>query len=156
MLGKQTLIKFDHVGIVVDDLAEGRNFIMATFGIDRWTEVFEESQIGVLAQFGIGAGGLCYELISPKGAESPISGVLKKGMNILNHVAYLVQDLDAAARVLQELGCVPVVRPKLAVAFGGNLVQFFQSPLRFLVEVIEAPDHRHSFLASAKLNVGLG
>src|SRR5271170_5865839 len=121
-------MKFDHVGIVVDDIAEGRHFVAAMFGIDRWTEVFEESEIGVLAQFGIGAGGLCYELISPKGVESPVSGVLKKGMNILNHVAYLVHDLDTAARVLQELGCVPVVRPKPAVAFSGNVVQFFQSP----------------------------
>jgi methylmalonyl-CoA/ethylmalonyl-CoA epimerase len=149
-------VKLDHVGIVVADIVEGRHFLTATFGIESWTDVFEEPGIGVLAQFGIGEAGTCYEIIAPQSADSPVSGALKRGTNILNHVAYLVQNLDAATGTLQELGCIPVVKPKPALAFGGNLVQFFQSPLRFLIELVEAPEHRHSFLASAKVHEGLG
>ena len=149
MIEGQAEMKFDHIGIVVDDLAEGRRILTSTLGIECWTEVFEEPGIGVLAQFGAGPNGPCYELLSPLGDNSPVSGALKRRMNVLNRVAYLVKDIHSSASALLELGYLPVVEAKPAVAFGGNLVQFFQSPLCFLIELIEAQEHKHSFLASA-------
>jgi methylmalonyl-CoA/ethylmalonyl-CoA epimerase len=146
-------MKFDHIGIAVENMEEGRRLLAAMFEIERWTEVFEDAGLGVFVQFGKGASGPCYELIAPLGPSSPVSSALKSGRNILNHVAYLVENLDTAASALQEDGCFPVVKPKHAVAYGGNLVQFFQSPLRFLIELIEAPEHRHIFLIDAKRQV---
>lgn len=139
-------MKFDHIGIAVDDMDEGRQVLAAQFDLTRWTEVFEDPVIGVSVQFGIGEEGPCYELVAPLSAESPVSTALKSGKNILNHVAYLVEDIESAADSLQEMGCLPVVKAKPAVAFNGSLVQFFQSPLRFLIELIEAPRHSHNFL----------
>ncbi len=140
-------MKFDHVGIVVDDIVKGRRLLLEMLGVAQWTEVFEDPGIGVYVQFGSGADGPCYELIAPLSEDSPVSGVLKDGHNILNHVAYLVGDLDAAAKTMRTLGCFPITDPQPAVAYEGNNVQFFLNPLRFIVELIEAPRHRHSFLA---------
>lgn len=138
-------MNFDHVGIVVADIADGQQLLTAMFGIQRWTEVFEDPGIGVYVQFGIGSDGPCYELIAPLGEESPISVALKTGKGILNHVAYLVADLKSAASGLVEAGCLPVGREQPAVAYNGHLVQFFRSPAKFIVELIEAPGHQHPY-----------
>lgn len=139
-------MNFDHIGIVVADIAEGERLLGAMFGIENWTAVIEDPGIGVYVQFGIGQDGPCYELIAPLRADSPISVALRTGKGILNHVAYLVFDLARAAEELRDLDCMPVADAHPAVAYDGKLVQFFLSPLRFIVELIEAPGHRHSFL----------
>lgn len=138
-------LEFDHIGVAVSDIAEGRELVAAMLQVNRWTEVFKDPGIGVYVQFGIGATGPCFELIAPLDESSPISGALKSGRGILNHVAYLVKDLRQSSEALRDLGCFPVSEPQPAVAYGGRNVHFLQSPLRFLIELIEAPDHRHSF-----------
>ncbi len=44
-----------------------------------------------------------------------------------------------------EGGNLPVGPAKPAKAFGGAKVQFLLSELGFLIELIEAPNHRHTF-----------
>jgi methylmalonyl-CoA/ethylmalonyl-CoA epimerase len=138
-------LQFDHIGLVVADMAEGREFLESTFGIDRWTEVFEDPGIGVYVQFGQAEQGPCYELISPLGESSPVATALKRGINILNHVAYLTPDLDSAAKILQEKGSMMAGPAKPAVAYGGARVQFWVTAQRFMVELIEAPGHQHAY-----------
>ena len=138
-------LKFDHIGLVVSDMAEGRKFLEEMFGLDRWTKVFEDPGIGVYVQFGRTTEGPCYELISPLGEASPVATALKRGINILNHVAYLTKNLDADALRLQELGSLMAGPAKPAVAYGGSRVQFWITPQRFMVELIEAPGHEHAF-----------
>ena len=138
-------LRFDHIGLVVADMAEGRAFLESTFGLDRWTEVFEDPGIGVYVQFGRTEEGPCYELIAPLGETSPVSTALKRGINILNHVAYLTDDLDRDAAMLQEKGAVMAGPPKPAVAYGGARVQFWITAQRFMVELIEAPQHEHAY-----------
>jgi methylmalonyl-CoA/ethylmalonyl-CoA epimerase len=140
-------LQFDHIGLVVSDMAEGRTFLEDMFGIDRWTKVFEDPGIGVYVQFGSAAEGPCYELISPLGEASPVATALKRGINILNHVAYLTEDLDADANRLQALGSMITGPAKPAVAYGGARVQFWITPQRFMVELIEAPGHEHTYEA---------
>jgi methylmalonyl-CoA/ethylmalonyl-CoA epimerase len=142
-------LRFDHIGLVVSDMAQGREFLEAMFGIDRWTQVFEDPGIGVLVQFGRTAEGPCYELISSLGDASPVATALKRGINILNHVAYLTADLDADAQRLQEQGSMMAGPAKPAVAYGGARVQFWITPQRFMVELIEAPGHEHAYEARA-------
>lgn len=137
-------MKFDHVGIVVAEIAEGRRLLSQMFEIRKWSAVFEDSGMGVYVQFGIGLDGPCYELISPRGADSPVSVALRTGKGILNHVAYFVSDLESAGKTLQEAGCLRITERQPAIAYGGKPVQFFRSPLRFIVELIEAPEHQHS------------
>lgn len=138
-------MRFDHIGLVVGDMAEGRSFLEGMFGLDRWTEVFEDPGIGVYVQFGRTEEGPCYELIAPLGDASPVATALKRGINILNHVAYLTDDLDRDAKRLEEKGSIMAGPPKPAVAYGGARVQFWITPQRFMVELIEAPGHEHSY-----------
>lgn len=145
-------MQFDHIGVVVEEIAEGRSFLESAFGITRWTEVFDDPGIGVYVQFGMGSNGPCYELIAPREEKSPISVALRTGKAILNHVAYLVPDLDAAAEKLCNEGAMPVSEAQPAVAYEQQRVQFFLSPLRFIVELIEAPEHLHKFVSSERVS----
>ncbi|MEG9437680.1 VOC family protein [Edaphobacter sp. HDX4] len=138
-------LKFDHMGLLVADMTEGREFLESTFGLDRWTQVFEDPGIGVFVQFGRTADGPCYELISPLGEASPVSTALKRGINILNHVAYLTNDLDRDADMLQQKGSMMAGPAKPAVAYGGARVQFWVTAQRLMVELIEAPGHEHAY-----------
>ncbi len=96
-------------------------------------------------QFGRDPSGLCYEIIAPLHAESPVSRTLRTGDRILNHLAYRVDNLEQAADRLRRQGCVSAGEPKPAVAYGGRPIQFFLAPLRFIVELIEAPEHAHRY-----------
>lgn len=145
-MGSGVGLRFDHVGVVVREMETGRKFFADTLGIDRWTEVFVDPGLGVSVQFGLGADGPCYELISPLGENSPVSAALRAGQRILNHVAYLTADLEAEGQRLGSQGCLAAGPPHPAVAYGGRRVQFWMSPLRFLVELIEAPEHEHVYL----------
>lgn len=138
-------MKFDHLGIVVRNLAKGRQHLADTIGIQRWTDEVSDPANGVRVQFGCDESGVNYELIEPFGDCSPVADALKMRKNIVNHVAYLVEDLQTAGAKLLSAGCAPIEAAKPAVAYQGCLIQFFVTPQNFIIELIEAPDHKHSF-----------
>ncbi len=138
-------MRFDHIGIVVPSLKVGREHLAAVFQISAWSDEITDEVNGVHAQFGRDGGGICYEVIAPLGEDSPMARVLVAKDRILNHVAYLVPDLDAAALRLRKARCMPLGAPKPGIAFGGNRLQFFISPLAFILELVEAPAHAHVF-----------
>lgn len=139
-------MKLDHIGIVVRSLAEGRQMLEAAFGIEAWTAEIRDDGFGVLAQFGKDATGICYELVTPLSDTSPVSRALAQGINIINHVAYLIPDLDAEASRLRREGFIAVGSPVAGVAFAGARIQFFFSKTRLLFEMIEAPAHIHRYV----------
>ncbi|WP_213805401.1 VOC family protein [Granulicella sp. dw_53] len=137
---------FDHIGLVVADIDAARAHLTTTLQMDRWTHITHDAGLGVSVQFGLGENGTpCFELIAPLGEASPIARTLAQGRTILNHIAYRVDDLAAAAEHLRAQGCFPTGDPAPAQAYGRRNVQFFLSPLRFIIELIEAPGHRHLF-----------
>ena len=138
-------LRFDHLGVVVAEIAKGRDHFRSVFNIEHWTEQFTDPFNLVHVQFGQSTDGICYELISPLGPDSPILRALKTGNPILNHIAYLTPDLDLSARYLRENGYMPAGDARPAIAYEGKRIQFFVSPLRFIVELIEAFEHRHNF-----------
>jgi methylmalonyl-CoA/ethylmalonyl-CoA epimerase len=129
----------------VKDLARGRAFLSESLSVGRWTAEFNDPVNGVLLQFGADEQGLCYELLEPIGENSPVRRALVSRSAILNHVAYRVADLDAARDRLMDQDCIPTADPKPAIAYGGRRIQFFLTPLHMIVELIEAPDHKHLF-----------
>lgn len=128
---------FDHVGVFVPDIEAAKKTFGSIFPVRAWSEVFDDSVLHIRCCFGNDDAGLRYELVAPFGSPNPVSGVLKSGRNILNHVAYRVPDLEAASRALQEKGAVPTGPPQPALAFGGAHVMFFLTDLGFIVELIE-------------------
>ena len=138
-------LKFDHIGIALRSLAEGRTHLRALFGIVRWTAEFDDPLNRIRVQFGRDGSGIVYELIAPNGPEGPVGEALRTGSRILNHVAYLTPDLEQSAERLRRGGCMPFSDPTPAIAYDGRPIQFFISRYRFLIELIEAPDHQHRF-----------
>jgi methylmalonyl-CoA/ethylmalonyl-CoA epimerase len=138
-------MRFDHIGIVAPSLDAGRAELQGIFEIRRWTETYTDRVNQTYAQFGMDSSGICYELIAPLGDDSPIAKALKTGKNILNHVAYLVPDLAKAHERMRAVGAFPTSEPNAAVVYGGNRIQFFITPMRFVIELIEAPEHRHQY-----------
>ena len=139
-------LEFDHIGLIVPDIAGGRAFLQAALGISCWTALVEDPGLRVSVQFGSAPGSpLVYELIAPLGEVSPIVNALRQGKSILNHVAYRTPCLADAVAQLRTLNCFPAGEAQPAVAYGGCLIQFWVSPLRFLIELIEKPEHCHAF-----------
>jgi methylmalonyl-CoA/ethylmalonyl-CoA epimerase len=128
---------FDHLGLVVNDLAGGRDKLSRLLPIDGWSEEIADPGIGVWVQFGRDASGFRYELVAPLAKPSPVCDALKSGRNILNHVAYRVTDLDRAAAHLRTEGAIPLGPAKPAVAFTGARVMFFLTPMKFICELVE-------------------
>jgi len=143
------LMQFDHMGLVVKSVAKGRRVLSEMLGVRDWTEEFHDPVNGVLLQFGRDPAGVVYELLEPLDETSPVYPALSGGKAILNHVAYLVSDLGEAREHMRRSGCAPTSEPKPAVAYDGHNIQFFVTPLRFVIELIEAPNHQHTYLPSA-------
>jgi methylmalonyl-CoA/ethylmalonyl-CoA epimerase len=137
--------RFDHLGLVVKTLQRGRKSIARALGVERWTPELTDPVNGVVVQFGRDRAGVTYELLQPIDETSPVYPALRRGKAILNHVAYLVEDLPAAARTMREGGAGPTGEPRPAIAYGGARIQFFVMPSSFVVELIEAPAHAHAF-----------
>jgi methylmalonyl-CoA/ethylmalonyl-CoA epimerase len=138
-------MEFDHIGIVAPSLAEGRVHIGRLLNITRWTGEFADPINQVHVQFGCDHSGVCYEIVAPLGDASPVRAALKSSNRILNHVAYRVADLDMRAAHFRECRCVAAGPPRPAIAYGSRRIQFFMTPLGFLIELIEAPEHQHLF-----------
>ena len=138
-------MKFDHIGITTTDLANGRKLLGEAIGVREWTSAYCDEINDVWVQFGRCSSGICYELVAPLTPRSPISPVLSKKINVLNHIAYLVDDLAGSAAHLVASGLVPVGPARPAIAYGGCPIQFFVSQSRLLIELVEAMGHSHSY-----------
>jgi methylmalonyl-CoA/ethylmalonyl-CoA epimerase len=139
---------FDHVGIVVPDIAVGSRQILATLPVTEATEQFDDEELGVSVRFFRDASGLVFELIAPFGEQSPVRNTLNQSHR-LNQLAYRCPDLDAAAKVLRDARAVPLGPPKPALAFDNAAVQFFWSPMGYVVELIETIAFAHRFVPCA-------
>jgi len=138
-------MKFDHLGIVVPSLDKGRAHLSAALQVAEWSREFADPLNGVFVQFGRDPLAMCYELVAPLGSDSPVALALRKGQDILNHVAYRVEVLEPQVDRLRALHFYPLGTPRPAVAYEGRNIQFLMSPLNFIVELIEHFEHGHSF-----------
>lgn len=130
-------MKFDHIGVFVKTIASGDEELSAILPIVRRSEIFTDPAIKVQVQFLYDTSGICYELVAPCGEGNPVDGILKSKRNILNHVAYRTEDLDASIEDLRAKGGFPLNQPTPAVAFGGKRVVFLMTSMNFVIELVE-------------------
>jgi len=123
-------MQFDHIGLVVPDLASGVAYCRDVLGLSRFSVAVEDPLQRVWVQFVHDDHGLCYELVSPASEESPVAQVLKTRRNVINHLAYRVSNLQASAERLRTQRHLPLGPSQ-------SHVQFFLSPLGHIVELIE-------------------
>jgi len=130
-------MKFDHIGIFVKDLESGRKYIKSLFPIASESSVIHEPLHKVSVQFFYDINNICYELIAPNGENNPVENSLSDNKNLLNHVAYKVEEFDKKVADFREKGCIPLGSPKPSIAFSGGRIMFFLSPIGIIVELIE-------------------
>lgn len=129
-------MQFDHIGIVVPDIALGKEQIANMFPIETFSDEIVDPVINVRIVFATDVSAVRYELIAPLNEKSPLTSVLKSKKNVLNHVAYKVSEFSDAVARYQQTGMM-VSAPCPAVAFGGKQVAFFMMPIGIIVELIE-------------------
>lgn len=127
----------EHIGIAVRDPEAARRLFGELFGLSAYkTETVEHE--GVRTHF-LAAGGVKLELLEALGPDSPVARHLERRGEGLHHLAFEVDDVEAAFRRARELGFEPLadaprdgadgkriffLHPKQT---GGVLVEFCQS-----------------------------
>jgi methylmalonyl-CoA/ethylmalonyl-CoA epimerase len=113
------ILKIDHLGIAVKDLAEAvKSYEALGFAVDASHDVPTEK---VRTAF-LPAGESHLELLEPTDPSSVIARFLEKRSG-LHHVCVLVEDIDAALAELKARG-VPVLDETPRVGAGGCRVAF--------------------------------
>ena len=92
----------DHVGVAVDDLDAALALYEGTFGmpVAHRETVTEQGVDAVL----LDVGDTHVELLSPLGPDTPVGKFLERKGPGLHHVAYRVDDIEAALAKLKEDG----------------------------------------------------
>jgi methylmalonyl-CoA epimerase len=92
----------DHVGVAVDDLDAALALYEGTFAmpVAHRETVTEQGVEAVL----LDVGSTHVELLSPLGEDTPVGKFLARKGPGLHHVAYRVEDIDAALTQLREQG----------------------------------------------------
>ena len=129
-------MKFDHIGFITRDIASEIPLFESLHGPLKWSPLIEDPLQDVMAKFGASTSGIIYELLQPLSVSSPIAVSLAKKVNIIHHICYRTNDLASTRDMLRKQGSFPVTEPKPAVAFGGEMLQFFYQPGGWLLEII--------------------
>jgi methylmalonyl-CoA/ethylmalonyl-CoA epimerase len=127
-----------HLGYAVEDIEAAARFYSENFGAEPTEpEVVEEQGI-VATMFRVGESMI--ELVQPTRPDSPVGRFLERRGEGVHHVAYEVEDLEAALRELKRNG-VELVDEEPRAGVGGTRVAFVHPKSAFgvLTELVELP-----------------
>ena len=95
---KKLQMRLDHIGFVVKDIEEYRDYYIKTFCCKPLSDIIDEPAHGVKIMFlETGYGNMpMIELITPSSTESKVSGFLDKTGGGIHHLAYEVVDINEA------------------------------------------------------------
>jgi methylmalonyl-CoA epimerase len=129
--------RMHHVGIVVPSLERAVSGYAGAFEFQTTTVPFEDKAQRVRVAFVQVGVDTWLEFIEPVGADSPVTQFLSKTRGGYHHVAFEVDDIDAAVREFEEARSLVVCRPVLG--FEGRRVAFLFPRLQpsLLTEFIE-------------------
>ena len=128
-----------HLGYAVENIEVASRFYTENFGAKPTEpEVIEEQGI-IATMFRVGESMI--ELVQPTRPDSPVGKFLARRGEGVHHVAYEVQDLDAALAELKNNG-VEVIDEEPKEGAGGTRVAFVHPKSAFgvLTELVELPD----------------
>ncbi len=113
------LRKINHIGIAVHSLEEALPFYRDMLGMAfQGTEEVAEQRVRV-AMLGIGESKI--ELLEPTSPESPIARFLEKNGPGIHHLAYEVEDIEAAIARLEKEGARMIDRIPRSGAHGTRI-----------------------------------
>ncbi|SHI58361.1 methylmalonyl-CoA epimerase [Dethiosulfatibacter aminovorans DSM 17477] len=113
--------KVDHIGIAVKNLEETLKFYQEVMGLDlAGTEVVEEQKVKVAF---LPIGDTEVELLESTDPDGPIARYIDKKGEGVQHIAYRVDDIEAAIAEMQEKG-VRMIDEKPRYGAGGAKIAF--------------------------------
>jgi methylmalonyl-CoA/ethylmalonyl-CoA epimerase len=132
-------LRFLHVGVAVPALEEARSLYETSLGCRLTAGPFEdplqEARVCFLQPPGGAADRL--ELIAPLGAGSRVNAFIAKGLGGY-HLCFEAVSFDQTLSELRARGFVLFHPPAPAVAFGGRRIAWLYTPIRQLLEIVEA------------------
>jgi len=128
--------RIDHIGVAVEDVDAAIALYQDSFGMElAHRETVEEQGVeAVLLDVGDGH----VELLTPLGPDTPVGKYMAKNGAGLHHVAYAVDDIDAALEKIAAAG-LQLIDSEPRVGIRGSRVAFLhpRSTGGVLTEIVE-------------------
>ena len=126
-----------HIGIVVRDIGEMGEIYRRRYGYEAKTSIIHDRTQTAYVQFFRLPGDRVYvELVSPDSADSKLAGALRHG-GTLNHLCYVVRDIDAACNRLRADQMMLLQAPVAAAAFPGRRIAWLMGGDTTPIELVE-------------------
>ena len=126
----------DHIGVAVEDIDAALALYQQSFGMELAHRETVESQGVEAVLLDVGDGHV--ELLAPLGPETPVGKYMAKNGAGLHHVAYAVEDIDAALEQIAATG-VQLIDSEPRVGIRDSRVAFLhpRSTGGVLTEIVE-------------------
>jgi methylmalonyl-CoA/ethylmalonyl-CoA epimerase len=119
--GAMKVLKIDHLGIAVNSIGEGKSFWTDTLGLKfEGSETVEEQKVRT-AFFPVGESEV--ELLESTAPDGPVAKYIEKKGEGIQHVAFRVENLEAALEELKQKG-IRLIDQKPRVGAGGARIAF--------------------------------
>ena len=134
--------RIDHIGVAVEDLEAGISLYEKSFAMELAHRETVESQGVEAVLLDIGDGHV--ELLAPLGPDTPVGKYLERKGPGLHHVAYAVDDVDAALKRLSAAG-IELIDSEPRVGIRDSRVAFLhpRSTGGVLTEIVEPAEGGH-------------
>jgi methylmalonyl-CoA/ethylmalonyl-CoA epimerase len=133
------LEKIHHLGYAVESVEAASRFYKVSFGAEPTGPETVKEQGIVATMFRVGDSMI--ELMQPTHPDSPVGRFLAKRGEGFHHVAFQVEDIEAALAALNDSG-VELVDEEPKLGAGGTRTAFIHPKEAFgvLTELVELPD----------------
>lgn len=135
------IIKIDHLGIAVKSIEAGKQFWTNVLGLQfGGVETVSEQKV-TTAFFPVGESEV--ELLESTAPDGPIANYIEKRGEGIQHIAFRVENIEAALDELKAKG-VRLIDEKPRVGAGGAKIAFLhpKSTNGVLVELCQRDDHQ--------------
>lgn len=128
--------RIDHIGVAVEDIDAAIELYRDSFGMELAHRETVESQGVEAVLLDVGDGHV--ELLAPLGPDTPVGKYLAKNGAGLHHVAYAVDDIDAALTQIAAAG-IQLIDTEPRVGIRDSRVAFLhpRSTGGVLTEIVE-------------------
>lgn len=132
------LSRIYHLGYAVEDLETAARFYRDNFGVEPGEPEIVQEQGIIATMFEVGESMI--ELVQPTRPDSPVGKFLAKRGEGFHHVAFEVDDLEAALADLKSRG-VELIDETPRIGAGGTRMAFVHPKGAFgvLTELVELP-----------------
>ncbi|MBW1849450.1 MAG: methylmalonyl-CoA epimerase [Deltaproteobacteria bacterium] len=130
------ILKINHIGIAVNSIEESKNFWEGILGLSfEGSETVEEQKV-TTAFFPVGESEV--ELLESTAPDGPVAKYIEKKGQGIQHVAFQVENIEAALAELKEKG-IRLIDEKPRKGAGGAMIAFLhpKSTNGVLVELCE-------------------